>query len=196
MHHTESELRETFGSVGKNVRVDKSCLIYGGKNIHLGSDVRIDAFCLFTAGEQGIWIGNHVHIAVGCCLFGSGGKIKVDDFVGISARSLLYTATDDYVHGHLTGPTIPDKYREVKTGDIVLNRHVIIGCNSVLMPCTLGLAASVGALSFVNKDVPEFTVVSGVPARKILSRDRRILELEKQLREEESQAEQTSAPTQ
>src|SRR5262249_13416448 len=141
--------------------------------------VRIDAFSVLSAGEQGIFIGDHVHIAVGCCLYGSGGKIKVDDFAGISARSLLYTATDDYVHGFLTGPTVPQKYRKITRGDITLNKHVIIGCSSVIMPCTLGLAASVGALSFVNKDVPDFAVVTGVPAARIKMRDPRILELEK-----------------
>ena len=52
------------------------------------------------------------------------------------------------------------------------------------MPCTLGVAASVGALSFVNKDVPDFDIVAGVPAVKVSSRRHKILDLEKQLREE------------
>jgi acetyltransferase-like isoleucine patch superfamily enzyme len=186
MHYSESELLEMFGSVGSDVHIHTSCIILGGKRIHVGSHVRIDCFSLLSAGEQGITIGDHVHIAVGACLFGSGGRIKVDDFAGISARALLYTATDDYTSGDLTGPTVPDKYRKVITGNIVLNKHCVIGCASVVMPCTLGLGATVGALSFVNNDVPEFEVVAGIPATRRSFRSREVLDSEKRLREEES----------
>jgi galactoside O-acetyltransferase len=121
-------------------------------------------------------------------MFGSGGKIKVEDFAGISARTLLYTATDDYTSGNLTGPTIPDKYRKLIAGDIVLNKHSVIGCGSVVMPCRVGVAATVGALSFVNRDVPDFEVVAGIPAVRRSSRGREVLDSEKRLREEESRA--------
>ncbi len=186
MDYSDSELLEIFGSVGHDVCIHKSCIIFGGKRIHIGSHVRIDCFSLLSAGEQGISIGDHVHIAVGVCMFGSGGKIKVEDFAGISARTLLYTATDDYTSGNLTGPTIPDKYRKLIAGDIVLNKHSVIGCGSVVMPCRVGVAATVGALSFVNRDVPDFEVVAGIPASSRSSRGREVLDSEKRLREEES----------
>ncbi|HXN63976.1 MAG TPA: hypothetical protein VN862_01490 [Candidatus Acidoferrales bacterium] len=54
------------------------------------------------------------------------------------------------------------------------------------MPCTLGVGASVGALSFVNKDVADFDIVVGIPAVRRASRSRKILDLEKELLEEES----------
>ena len=186
MHYSESELLDMLGSVGQDVRIHKSCVILGGKRIRVGSHVRIDCFSLLSAGEQGITIGDHVHIAVGVCLFGSGGRIQVSDFAGISARTLLYTATDDYTSGNLTGPTIPDKYRKVIQGDVILSKHCVIGCGSVVMPCRIGLGATVGALSFVKEDVPDFEVVAGIPAVRRSSRSRGILDSEKELREEES----------
>jgi dTDP-4-amino-4,6-dideoxy-D-glucose acyltransferase len=184
MNCSESELRKTFGSVGKNVSIHRSCVIFGGKRIHIGSNVRVDCFSMLSAGEQGIVIGDHVHIAVGCYLFGSGGKITIGDFAGLSARVSLFTATDDYLLGYMTNPTVPDKYKRVTKGDILLNKHALVGCGAVIMPCTLGVAASVAALSFVNKNVADFDVVQGSPAVKVTSRRRRILDLEKQLREE------------
>jgi acetyltransferase-like isoleucine patch superfamily enzyme len=58
----------------------------------------------------------------------------------------------------------------------VLRRHVAVGASSILFPgVTLGLAASVGALTFVHKPVEDFTVVAGFPFRIIGKRDRRIL---------------------
>lgn len=188
MHYSESELQDTFSSVGRDVRIHKSVIILGGKKIRVGSHVRIDCFSLLSAGEQGITIGDHVHIAVGVCLFGSGGRIEVSDFAGISARTLIYTATDDYTAGNLTGPTIPDKYRKVICGDVILGKHSVVGCGSVVMPCRIGVAATVGALSFVNKDVPDFEVVAGIPAIRRSSRSREVLEAEKQLREEQSRS--------
>jgi galactoside O-acetyltransferase len=140
---------------------------------------------MLSAGEHGITIGDHVHIAVGCYLFGSGGKITIGDFASLSARVSLFTATDDYLFGYMANPTVPDKYKKVTTGDIVLNKHALVACGAVLMPCTLGVAASVAALSFVNENVADFDVVKGCPAVKVTSRRRRILDLEKQLREEE-----------
>lgn len=184
MNFSESELRETFGSVGTNVNVHRSCIIFGGERIHIGSNVRIDCFSMLSAGEQGIMIGDHVHIAAGCYLFGSGGKITIGDFAGLSARVSLFTATDDYLLGYMTNPTVPDKYKRVTKGDIVLNKHALVGCSAVIMPCTLGVAVSVAALSFVNKNVADFEVVKGYPAVKVTSRRRRILDLEKQLRVE------------
>jgi acetyltransferase-like isoleucine patch superfamily enzyme len=184
MNYSESELRETFGSVGQNVSIHRSCIIFGGSRIHIGSNVRIDCFTMLSAGDQGITIGDHVHIAVGCYLFGSGGKIRIGDFAGLSARVSLFTSTDDYLLGYLTNPTVPDKYKRVTRGDVVLNKHALVGCGAVIMPCTLGVAASVAALSFVCRNVADFDVVKGSPAVKVASRPRRILDLEKQLREE------------
>ena len=145
MNYSESELRDMFGSVGRNVRIHKSCIVLGGKNIQVGSHVRIDCFSLLSAGEQGITIGDHVHIAVGVCLFGSGGRIEVNDFAGISARTLIYTATDDYTADNLTGPTIPDKYRKVIQGDVILSKHSVIGCG--LTGSTYGLIPFIAATS-------------------------------------------------
>lgn len=185
MNYTETELKEIFGSVGKNVAVHNSCVVFGGKRIHIGSNVRIDCFSLLSAGEQGITIGDYIHIAVGCYLFGSGGKIMLEDFSGISSRVSLYTGTDDFVLGYLTGPTVPEKYRKVKTGDVILKKHAVVGTGSTIMMSTLGIGASVGAHSFVKRDVPDFDIVVGTPAVRRGSRRRDVLQYEAQLRAEE-----------
>jgi galactoside O-acetyltransferase len=188
MNYSESELKEIFGSVGKNVRVDKSCALFGAERIHLGSNVRIDCQTLLSAGEKGIVIGDNVHIAVWAGLFGASGAIAIESFCGISVRATLFTGTDDFAMGFLTNPTIPAKYRRVKNGDVVLRKHALVGCGAVVMPVTLGVAAAVGALSFVNKDVGEFEIVSGRPAVKVGMRHPRILDLERQFLDEQAAA--------
>jgi acetyltransferase-like isoleucine patch superfamily enzyme len=55
-----------------------------------------------------------------------------------------------------------------KNGPVVLKKNCKIGAHSVIMPgVTVGENATVGAMSFVNKDVPPHSVAYGVPARVI-----------------------------
>lgn len=183
--YAPEELRLLLGSVGENVAVNRSVVFYSPKNVHLGSNVRIDCFSLLTAGDAGIVIEDHVHLSAYCFLVGSAGKIHLQSFSGLAARVSLFTATDDYSEGFLTNPTVPARYKKVRSGDIVLQKHALVGSGSVLMPgVTLGTAASVGALSFVNKSVPEFAIVSGNPIRVVGRRNRRILELEQEFTHE------------
>ena len=63
---------------------------------------------------------------------------------------------EDYVEGHMTNPTIPCEFKKVKTASVKLEKHVIVGS-------PLKMGASVGALSFVNKDVPGFHIVGCTP---------------------------------
>jgi acetyltransferase-like isoleucine patch superfamily enzyme len=177
--YTPDELRQMLGSVGENVSVNRSVVFYSPKNIHLGSNSRIDCFSILSAAPQGIVIGDHVHISAYVALFGASGSIHVESFCALSSRVTVFTSTDDYVEGYMSNPTVPPEYRKEQSGNVLLRKHALIGCGSVIMPgVTLEVGASVGALSFVNKDVPEFAVVAGVPTRIIGERHRGLLELE------------------
>ncbi len=150
----------------------------------IGHDVRIDCFCVLSAGEQGIHLGSWIHIACGCYLFGGSGSLVLEDFCNLSSRVLLYTANDDYVEGSLTNPLVPDEYRQVKTGPVRLDRHAIIGCGSVLLPgVTIGLGGAIGALSLVRESTAKFSISAGTPARQIGLRGHKLFELERQVRE-------------
>jgi galactoside O-acetyltransferase len=134
-------------------------------------------------------IGNHVHIAAGVMIFGSEG-CEIGDFAGLSSRVAIYSASDDYVSGHLTNPTVPDRFRNVSKGKVVLEPHALVGAGSVLLPgVTLHRGAAVGALSLVNRSVPAFQVVLGTPARPIKMRDQVQLErLEREFLDWESRS--------
>lgn len=56
-------------------------------------------------------------------------------------------------------------------GDIVIGNDVWIGYEAVVMAgVTIGNGAIIGARAVVTKDVPPYTIVGGVPARKIRRR--------------------------
>jgi len=177
--YSTDELSQMLGSVGENVAVNRSVVFYSAKNIHVGSNSRIDCFSILSAASQGIVIGDHVHISAYVALFGASGAIRVESFCALSSRVTVFTSTDDYVEGYMSNPTVPPEYRKEQIGDVLLRKHALIGCGSVIMPgVTLEVGAAVGALSFVNKNVPEFAIVAGIPCRIIGKRHRRLLELE------------------
>lgn len=183
----EAELRALgLRHCGRNVRLSRMASLYGVENISLGDNVRIDDFCVLSAGLGGIEIGRNVHVAVFCSLIGRG-RISVGDFANLSSRVSIYSSSDDYSGQSMTNPTVPAAYTGAVHADVTIGRHVIVGCGSVLLPgVRLGIGAGVGALSLVRDDCEEFTLYGGAPARVIGRRDRRLLELEAVLLREET----------
>ena len=67
---------------------------------------------------------------------------------------------------------MPEQYKKVKRGPIVLEPHALIGTASVVFPgVTLARGSSVGAMSLVDQNVGENVVVFGIPVRVIGRRD-------------------------
>lgn len=167
-----------FSSVGENVQISDRASFYGTNRITLGNNVRIDDFCVISAGSGGITIGNHVHIAVGVTFIGAG-KITLCDFVGISSRASIYSSNDDYSGAAMTGPTLPSEFTNVRHSDVFMGKHVIVGSGSIILPgVTLEEGVAIGALSLVHKQCEAFGIYAGNPARRIKERKRDLLELE------------------
>ena len=179
MNYTQQELESLgFKSIGKNVKVSKLASIYSPEKISIGSNVRIDDFCIISAGAGGISIGDYVHIAAYCSLIGAA-EITIESFVGISSRVSVYSSSDDYTGEFLTNPTVPMEFRRVHTERVTLKKHVLVGAGSVILPgVVLSEGVSVGALSKVTKSFEEFLIVAGNPAKVIRERKRDIKDLE------------------
>ncbi|PCJ95743.1 MAG: galactoside O-acetyltransferase [Zetaproteobacteria bacterium] len=168
-----------FKSLGDNVQISDKASFYNCAQISIGSNIRIDDFCVLSAGEGGIEIGNYVHIAVFSSIMGAG-KVTLSDFCNVSSRVSIYSSNDDYSGAFLTNPTVPCEYTNVVHGDVHFGRHVIIGSGSIILPnVTINDGAAVGALSLVSKDCDAFVVYAGVPAKSIRNRKKNLLDIEK-----------------
>ncbi|MES2619997.1 MAG: acyltransferase [Bacteroidota bacterium] len=167
-----------FGSIGENVLISDKASIYNPKKIHLGNNVRIDDFTILSAGEEGIFLGNNVHIACYVSIIGAA-KIQIGNFSGISARTSIYSSNDDYSGNSLTGPTIPMRFRTVTTTPVLIGQHVIVGVNSVILPgVSIGDGVSIGAMSLVKINCNPWGVYFGIPAQFIKERSKELLKLE------------------
>ncbi|MYL84638.1 acyltransferase [Desulfovibrio aerotolerans] len=181
--YEEGELQALgFAAIGKNVSIDRSVRFFGIGNISIGDNVRIDPFCLLSAGPGGISIGRNVHLGVSCSLIGRA-RIELHDFAGLSGKTSIYSSTDDYLSGAMTNPTVPEEFTNVVSKPVIVYRHAVVGTGSVLLPgVTVGQGAAIGALSLVRKNVEEYAILLGNPAKKIGQRGRTFLDHEIVLR--------------
>lgn len=168
-----------FAAIGENIMISDRASFYNCAAISIGNSVRIDDFCVISAGIGGIHIGNHVHVAVYTSLIGAG-RITLSDFTNVSSRVSIYSSNDDYSGATMTNPTVPSEYTGVTNADVFLGKHVIVGSGSVILPgVTLEEGVAIGALSLVAKSCEAFSIYAGNPARRIRERKRNLLELEK-----------------
>jgi galactoside O-acetyltransferase len=107
----------------------------------------------------------------------------MQDFSGLSQGARIYSCSDDYSGNSLTNPTVPGEYLNLKIAPVIIGRHVIIGSGSVVLPgCSIQEGSSVGALSLVTKSLESWGVYLGIPAKRIKSRSKKLLERELELR--------------
>lgn len=170
-----------FAAIGNKVLIDRTTRFFGVGRISIGSNVRIDAYSVLSAGAGGISIGNHVHIGVYVFLTGAA-RIELHDFSGLSGRVSIYSSNDDYNGDALTGPTVPDDCRKVTSAAVIVGRHAVVGAASVILPgVTISEGACVGALSLVKRGVPAFSIVAGQKGQLIGQRKKDFLKLEERL---------------
>lgn len=169
-----------LAACGSDVFISDKASIYNPAKIEIGSRVRVDDFCILAAGEGGISIGSHVHIAAYSAVIGAG-RVTLEDFSGVSSRVSIYSSCDDYTGAAMTNPMVPDEYKAVDHRPVHVGRHAIIGAGTVILPgADVQEGVAVGALSLVTGTCQAFGVYSGVPARRIKERRRDLLKLERE----------------
>jgi acetyltransferase-like isoleucine patch superfamily enzyme len=173
-----------FKSVGENVLIAKDAIVIGFENISIGSNVKIDSNVTLAASGGYLIIGNWIHIGGSSHLSCSGG-IVLNDFVTISQGVKIYSASDDYSGNTLTNPTVSETYKNVQREPVMIEKHVIIGSNSVVAPGTiLEIGVAIGALSFAKGRLQAWNIYGGNPIKRLKSRSTNLLEIEKVLKKD------------
>jgi galactoside O-acetyltransferase len=172
-----------FARVGADVCIWPQARIISPERITVGDSVIVDDFVLLMGGAA-TQIGSFVHIASFTSITG-GGEFSMGDFSGVSGGCRIFTGNEDYSGASLTNPTVPAPYRLPLRSFVRIERHAIVGANSVILPgVVVGEGAVVGANSLVHRDCKPWTVYFGSPAKPIKRRpSERMLALEGELRQ-------------
>jgi acetyltransferase-like isoleucine patch superfamily enzyme len=127
--------------------------------VTIGSSTAIHWRTVFFAPD-GVTIGDHSIVGNDCFLDGRR-TLAIGRNVNISGHVQIYTLEHD--------PQDPDF--GVKGGAVIIRDRAYIGTRALILPgVTIGLGAVVAAGAVVTKDVPDYTIVGGVPAKPIGSR--------------------------
>ena len=149
-----------IASCGKNPRIMRGVFYRNPTKIECGDDVVIGSHTSLSTeyiGENGLHIGNDVSIGNNCSIDFSGG-ITINDHAHIAHD--VYISTHD--HGY--------DYRNRPTGkSLVIETNAFIGSHAIILHnCNyIGKHAVVGTGSVVTKDVPDYAIVAGNPAKLI-----------------------------
>lgn len=138
--------------------IRKIFYLASGINLPLSSTIHIGAN-FFNPGN--IKIGDDTIIGDHCFLDGRD-KLTIGSHVGIASQVLIYN--DEH--------NIHSANYENSFGPVTIGDYVFIGPRAIILPnITIGKGAVVAAGAVVTKDIPDFEIWGGVPAKKIADRE-------------------------
>lgn len=126
----------------------------------LGRKSVIESYCCINNAVGDVTIGDNTRIGIHCTLIGPvciGNNVNLAQ--GITVTALNHNFAD-------TNRRIDEQ--GISTNPVMIGDDVWIGANAVILPgVTIGRHVVVAAGAVVTKDVPEYSVVAGVPAKVI-----------------------------
>ena len=140
-HHFRRFIYRLGGmKIGKGSTIHTGAKFYNAKNIKIGQDTIVGEDSVLD-GRDSLVIGDHVDIASEVMIYNSQHDLSEEDFAD------------------------PDK---VVLGEVQIGDYVFIGPRAIILPnVSIGKGAVVGAGAVVTKDVDEFKIVGGIPAKEI-----------------------------
>jgi len=163
--------RRRFKSCGENISISQAVSFKGWINIELGNNIGFgelnSIYAESMTNESSISIGNNVsfnrNVMVNADVRGT---IIVEDKVLVGPNVVMRASGHRY-----DKKGVPIREQGHHKGIIMIKTGAWIGANAVILPdVTIGKGAIVAAGAVVTKDVRDFEIVGGLPARKIGSR--------------------------
>ena len=151
---------------GNQLQIDVNCYISPLAEIHdvsgiIGSDTVIGAGALIRTAD--IIMGKNCSVNTGVYMQG---KIRMGDNVRIGPKANIIA----HNHGYFD-ITIPIDFQPTRIKGIDIGNDVWIGADSVITDgVKIGSHSIIGAGSVVTKDVHDYTIVAGNPAKQIKDR--------------------------
>ena len=134
-----------FAEPNRNIIIGNKCMVAADSFIHgpiiMGNEVAINHSCSIDGGKVGIIIGDRTRIANNVTI---------------------------YAFNHGMAPDAPIYQQAVSSSGITIGKDVWVGAQAGIVDgVTIGNQAVIGMGAIVTKDVPDFAIVAGNPARII-----------------------------
>lgn len=155
--HLPKSNARVIGSVCKRIRslLARTFVSYCGKNINLQKGA------VFSSKLQ---IGDNSSLGINSVVQG---KVIIGTNVMMGPEVQIYT--QNHCHKRIDIPMIEQGYEEERS--VVIGDDVWIGSRATILPgVTIGSGSIIGASAVVTKDVPNYSVVVGNPAKVVKTR--------------------------
>jgi acetyltransferase-like isoleucine patch superfamily enzyme len=186
----KSSYKGLFKQVGGGAIFGKGIVLRHPRKITLGNQVAIDDYVMLDASgavEEGITIGDNVIISRNCVIQGKIGGISIGNKTDIGCNTILSAsggmsignsvliAGNCYLGGgryYTDRVDIPIMEQGVYTrGKLTIGDDVWLGAGAVVLDgVKIGKGCIIGAGAVVTKDLPDYSIAAGVPAKVIKSR--------------------------
>ncbi|MFA6007074.1 MAG: acyltransferase [Candidatus Shapirobacteria bacterium] len=131
--------------------------LISGLKMPFNSTIQLEANFFHPSG---ITIGQNSIIGYRAFLDGRG-KLDIGNHVDIASEVLIYTDEHDINSSDFKNSFAP----------VIIKDYVFIGPRAIILPgVTIGRGAIVAAGAVVTKDIPDYEVWGGIPAKKISDR--------------------------
>lgn len=179
-----------FKKVGQGLIIGRNVVLRHPANIILGDNVTIDDNCLIDArgaGNEGVILEDQVIINRNCVIQAKAGPIRLGRRTSIGSNSVIISMDGVEVgeavlfaggccisagsyHFDETSEPIMDQGCFTK-GPIRVGSNSWLGTNvTILDGVTIGTGSVIGAGAIVNKNIADYAIAVGIPARVIKNR--------------------------
>lgn len=158
--------RLIFKKIGNRSRISRPLKLMGTDNIEIGSRVSVGKFGWLASdrrfgNEMGnIKIGDNTYIGNFCHIY-STGSICIEENVLIADK--VYIADNSHGYEDIDTPILFQKVKPLS--QVTIGQNSWIGENACILGVKIGKHCIIGSNSVLNKDLPDYSIAVGSPAR-------------------------------
>jgi acetyltransferase-like isoleucine patch superfamily enzyme len=182
--------RLVLGRLGRKCFIEKNIRFFNPARLLLGDRVFLGEGSFFDigSGPSAIMIGSDSHISRAVTIRTQLGKVAIGEKINVGSNSFIYGYGDieigdntlianqvEIISGTHTFDDLsrPMRFQGRTPSRIVIGEDVWIGTHAIILGgVKIGRGAVIGAGAVVHRDIQEYAVAVGVPARVVRSRRR------------------------